>query len=132
MQIGNKNIELVWPGLFHAIPAILLFIVMPCFLIFALYKYSPASKLRKIAYTPLCILGPFLICGLIPLLLSISGFFEVSDSGVFERYVALSTIFGDYSNYVWTLLTSFVVYGIHKYLKKHQKSEKKVVPHLTF
>ena len=120
MQIGNKNIELVWPGLLHAIPAILLFIVMPCFLIFALYKYSSTSKLRKIAYTPLCILGPFVIWGLIPLLLSI-GFFQVSDSGLFETYVALSTIFGDYSNYVWTLLTSFVVYGIYKYLKKNQK-----------
>jgi hypothetical protein len=121
MQIGNKNVELVWPGLFYAGPAILLFIVMPGFLIFALYKYSSASKLRKIAYVPLCILGPLVIYGLIPFLLSIVGFFRVTDSGIFETYVAFSTIFGDYSNYVWTLLTGVVVYGICRYLKKHEK-----------
>ncbi len=124
MQIGNINIELAWPGLFNAAPAILLFIVMPCFLVFALFRYSSASQFRKIAYTPLCILGPFLISGLIPLLLAISGFIVVSNSGVFERYVALSTIFGDHSNYVWTFLTGFVVYGIYNHLRKsHRKKE---------
>jgi len=118
MQIGNKNIEFVWPGLFHGTPGILLVIVMPCFLIFALYRYTSVSKLRKIAYTPLCILGPFLLSTLFPLLISTSGFIQVSNSDAFERYVAIATLFGDYSNYVWTLLTSFVVYGIYIKLKK--------------
>jgi hypothetical protein len=121
MQIGNKSIELVWPGLFYAIPAILLFLVMPGFLIFSLCKYSSASKLRKIPYIPLCMVGPFVICGVIPFLLSIMGFFRLTDSGVFETYVAFSSIFGEYSNYVWTLFTGVVVYGIHRYLKNHGK-----------
>lgn len=118
MQIGNKNIELVWPGLFYGTPGILLVIVMPCFLIFALYRYTSFSKLRKIAYTPLCILGPQLLAMLFPLLISISGFIQVSNYDVFKRYVAIATLFGDYSDYVWTLLTSFVVYGIYIKLKK--------------
>ena len=130
MQIGNKNVELVWPGLFDAAPAILLFVVMPSFLIYGLFKYSSASKLRKVAYIPLCILGPFLISGLIPLAIALSGFYQVSDgvkvAGVFERYSSLSTIFGIYSNYVWTLFASFVVYGIYNHLKKStpKKEEK--------
>lgn len=130
MQIGNKNVELIWPGLFDATPAILLFVVMPCFLIYGLFKYSSASKLRKKAYIPLCILGPFLIFGLIPLAIALSGFYQVSDgvnvAGVFERYCSLSTIFGIYSNYVWTLLASFVIYGIYNHLRKTtQKKEEK-------
>lgn len=124
MRIGNGNYELIWPGWFNASPAILLFVVMPSFLIFALYRYTSLSKSKKIAYTPLCILGPPLISGLIPLAISISGFFQVSNSGVFERYVDLSTIFGIYSNYVWALLASFVVYGIYNHLRKNHKNKK--------
>jgi len=122
MNIGHQHIELVWPGWFYATPGILLVIVMPCFLIYALYRYTSISKLRKIAFTPLCIFAPILIYMLIPLLISISGFIEVSNSDALEKYIAIGSLFGDYSNYVWTILTGFVVSGIYANLKKHTVS----------
>ncbi len=120
MIIGNTKIEIVWPGWFLGTPGLLLMIAMPCVLLFALYKYTSISKVRKIAFTPFCILGPFLIYSLWPLLLSLSHFVMVSapDGTTRANYSTMANLFGVYSEYVWTLLTGVIVYMIYLSLRK--------------
>lgn len=121
MHFGN--VELVWPGLFWAVPTLCLLIVMPSVLIFSLFKYTSMSKWKKLSLAPVCVLGPLLATCVWPLIISLSGSVRISDSGGSRRADWQTTVdlFGDYSIYVWTAVTCFSVYMIYMSIRSSHK-----------
>jgi hypothetical protein len=123
MHFGNVKVEFVWPGLFWAVPAFALLIVLPAILIFSLFKYTSMSKVKKLALTPICVFSPLLVTSLWPLILSLSGLVIVSDSNGSQRadWQTTADIFGDYSVYVWTVPTCLLIYLVFINLRSGYK-----------
>ena len=115
-RVGSKHFDIIWPGWFLGTPGLLMMLVYPSILLFALFEYASMPLKRKFLYVPLCLIGPFLITGLLPI--PVTFFVTASNSTAFENYQAVAMMFGDFSNYVWTILTGGIVYAIYSFIKK--------------
>ena len=113
--MGETGIYLKWPGLFFAIPGMIMLIVLPAALIYIVFKRTHLKMWAKLLLIPVCIVAPLLTTALWPYLVKISGFIGATggDGTVPYDFVA-SKLFGDFSDYVWTGITTALVFFIFK------------------
>lgn len=122
-----KEIQLQfhWPSLFDAIPASLLFVVLPGYLIWLVFKYTSLSALKKALLAPVCLAAPFVVTAFWPLALKLSGIIEVSGPGNIQLPYGWYSreLFGRASDYVWVALTALAILVLRAGLKaKHRPS----------
>ena len=111
----GTGLHFQWPGLFFALPGLIMGLVLPAVLIFVVFRRTTLRLWTKIILIPACIIAPLLATALWPFLIKISGFIGATggDGTVLYDFVA-SKLFGDYSDYIWVGITAVIVLFIFK------------------
>lgn len=117
--MDKPALEFVMPGMIDAIPLIVIFLVLPIWLLVIVFRYSGISNLKKVALVPVCIVAPFVVSFIWPLAIKLSGVVGFTGPGEFDApYMWYGTeLFGEFSEYVWATLTTIAVFVVHKTVK---------------
>jgi len=123
-DMGGPQIEFVWPGLIGAIPFLLIAVIIPAQLIFLVFKYSRISNLKKCLLVPVCIVIPLIVSSLLPLALKLSGIVGFTGSRDYQPpYTWYATeMFGEYTDYVWVIITTLSAVVTHRMVKCRQSA----------
>jgi len=117
--MDKSSLEFVMPGVIDAIPLIVIFLVLPIWLLVIVFKYSGFSKFKKVVFVPVCVVAPFIVSLAWPLAIKLSGIVGFTGPGEYDApYTWYATeLFGEFSEYVWATLTTIAVLVIHKLVK---------------
>lgn len=119
MQIGNDTVEFVWPGLSAAFPGLMLFIVLPAIMLFALVRWTHLSPAIKFLLAPFALIVPFGLCALIPAVIMLCPWLRVCSNGLSRNlyYAEAANMFGAHSIEVYGAIVSIAVVYIAYYMR---------------
>ncbi len=117
--MGGTQLEFVWPSLPDAIPVLLIFIVLPGWLVWLVFKYTSLSRWKKALLLPVCLIAPFLVTAFWPFVLKASGIIKFTGPGDYQSPYSwyAQELFGGYSDYVWVSITALAILVLRGVLK---------------
>ena len=62
--MNGSRYEFVWPSAADAIPVLLIFVVLPLWLIQIVLKYTRISRPKKALLIPVCLVSPLILAAL--------------------------------------------------------------------
>ena len=117
--MGEMRLEFVWPSLLDAIPVLLIFVVLPGWLVWLVFKYTSLSRWKKALLLPVCLIAPFLVTAFWPFVLKASGIIKFTGPGDYQPAYSwyAQELFGRFSDYVWVSLTALTILVLRSVLK---------------
>jgi hypothetical protein len=117
--MGEMRLEFMWPSLLDAIPALLIFVVMPAWLVGLIFKYTSLSRWKKAILLPAGVIAPFLVTALWPFALKASGIIKFTGPEDYQPSYSwyAQELFGRFSDYVWVSLTALAILALRGLLK---------------
>lgn len=110
-------LEFVWPSLPDAIPVLLIFVVLPGWLVWLVFMYTSLSRWKKALLLPVCMITPILVTAFWPFVLKASGIIT-GTGGHQPPYSWYSQkLFGSFSDYIWASLTALAILVVRGMLK---------------
>ncbi len=117
--MGETRLEFVWPWQPDVIPALLIFIVLPGWLVWLVFKYTSLSRWKKALLLPVCLIAPLLVTELWPFIMKTSEIIKFTGPGNYQPPYSWyrHELFGRFSEFVWvsvTVLAILVLQGVLK------------------
>lgn len=125
--MGNTHLEFMWPSLPDTIPVLLIFIVLPGWLIWLVFRYTSLSRWKKYILLPICLISPLLATAFWPFVLKSSGIINFTGPGDYQPPYSwyAQELFGRVSDYVWVSITALAILALRGVLKS------KVTPNMA-
>ncbi len=98
---------------------LIVLIVLPAWWLNAVILYTNYSTFHKILMVPVCFIAPIAMTLLWPFIVMQSGIIGFSGPGEYQAPYNwyLNELFGNYSSFVWSGITIFIIYGIQSKIK---------------